>query len=643
MLADTKKRVDSRGMTKIWELFKRYPLVAATLVVGLAGLIMWLTGNQEYIRIVFTIYATLIAIQQGKEMIEDMFRGVFGLDILAVVAIGATLAVGEHIAAWIIVLMVTGGEALEDYAAARAQRDLTQLLAKTPQVALRVRGESIEQITVEEVCIGDLLLVRPGEIVPVDGILEEDAAAVDEASLTGESIPVEKARGDGLLSGSVNGQTAFHMRSTTSAAESQFQQIAALVTQAQEEKAPMVRLADRYAVPFTVFSLVVAGIAWAVSGDSTRFAEVLVLATPCPLLIAAPVAFIGGMSRSAKNGIIVKSGTVLEQLGNAKTVVFDKTGTLTVGMPTIVSVNTKNGHSEEQLLQLAASAEQYSAHVLAASVMGEARIRRIELLSAKTASEVATFGVEADIAGSIVRVGKHSFISEVDPSLVQVDLEPGQLAIYIAIDGRYAGNIVAADRIRGNAGATLSALSGLGIGETVMLTGDARQTAEHVAADLGITSVHAECLPADKVNAVAAMTARPVVMVGDGVNDAPALAAADVGIALAARGATIASESADAVILVDDISKVADAVSYGRDTLKIAKQSIWAGIILSVVLMLIAAFGFIPATAGALTQEVVDVVAIVAALRAIGPRVNKALPTGSRDSVVRETPVGTVA
>lgn len=607
-------------MTKTWELFKRYPLVAATLVVGLVGLIMWLGGGQSNVQILFSVYAGLIALLQAKEMVQDMFKGNFGLDILAVVAIGATLLVGEYVAALIIVLMVTGGEALEDYAAARAQRDLTQLLAKSPQVAFRVEGQDLTQITVEEVQINDLLLVRPGEIVPVDGTLEEDVAALDESSLTGEGIPVEKSRGQTLLSGSVNGQTAFHMRATSTADESQFQQIAKLVTQAQEEKAPMVRLADRYAVPFTVFALVLGGIAWAVSGDSTRFAEVLVLATPCPLLIAAPVAFIGGMSRSAKDGIIVKSGTVLEQLGNAKTVVFDKTGTLTVGMPTIVSVNTKNGHSEEELLQLAASAEQYSAHVLAASVLGEARSRGLELLSATTASEVATFGVEATIEGTTVRVGKHSFITEQDPSLTQVDLSPGELAIYISINGKYAGNIVAADQVRANAAETLTKLGKLGIGKTVMLTGDAQQTATHVATELGISQVHAEALPGDKVSAITQMTGRPVVMVGDGVNDAPALAAAEVGIALAARGATIASESADAVILVDDISKVAAAVSYGQHTLKIALQSIWVGIILSVVLMSIAAFGFIPATVGALTQEVVDLVAILAALRALGPR-----------------------
>ena len=610
-------------MVKIWELLKRYPLVAATLVVGLAGGIMALVGAGDYVIIVFSAYAIIIAVLQAKEMVEDMMRGKFGLDILAVVAIFATVMVKEYIAALVIVLMVTGGEALEDYAAARAQRDLTQLLDKTPQIAHRVAKGNISAIAVDEVRLKDQLLVRPGEIVPVDGVLEEDSAAVDEATLTGESLPVEKVRGDRLLSGSVNGQTAFHMRATETSDKSQFQQIAKLVSQAHEEKAPTVRLADRYAVPFTLFSLGLAGAAWAITGDSTRFAEVLVLATPCPLLIAAPVAFIGGMSRSAKNGIIVKSGTVLEQLGKAKSVVFDKTGTLTVGMPTIVSVTSANGHTSDQLLQLAASAEQYSSHVLAASVMQEARARGLELSAAKHAKEIATFGVQARIGDATVRVGKHSFISEVDPTLEQVDLEPGQLAIYISINDRYAGAIVAADQVRSNAGATLSALGELGIHETVMLTGDAQQTAQHVAQDLGITRVHAECLPGDKVDAIKSMENRPVIMVGDGVNDAPALAVADVGIAMGARGATIASESADAVILVDDISKVASAVEYGKDTLRIALQSIWVGIILSVILMVIAAFGFIPATAGAATQELVDLVAILAALRAIGPRIKK--------------------
>lgn len=610
-------------MEKTWALLKRYPLVALTLVIGLAGGVMALADAGQYVIYVFSTYAIIIALMQAKEMVQDMLQGKFGLDILAVVAIFATVMVKEHIAALVIVLMVTGGEALEDYAAARAQRDLTQLLDKTPQTAHRVTGDNIAAIAVDDVELNDLLLVRPGEIVPVDGNLEDNYAAVDEATLTGESLPVEKARGDRLLSGSVNGRTAFHMRATETADKSQFQQIAKLVSQAHQEKAPTVRLADRYAVPFTVFSLALAGAAWAVTGDSTRFAEVLVLATPCPLLIAAPVAFIGGMSRSAKNGIIVKSGTVLEQLGKAKSVVFDKTGTLTVGMPTIVSVTSMNGHTSDELLQLAASAEQYSSHVLAASVMQEARARGLGLSPATHAEEIATFGVQARIGDATVRVGKHSFISEVDPSLEQVDLEPGELAIYISINNRFAGVIVAADQVRTNAAATLVALSKQGIEETVMLTGDAKQTAHHVAHDLGITTVHAECLPGDKVTAIKDMTSRPVIMVGDGVNDAPALAVADVGIAMGARGATIASESADAVILVDDISKVASAVTFGKDTLRIALQSIWVGIILSVILMVIAAFGFIPATAGAATQELVDLVAILAALRALGPRKNK--------------------
>lgn len=610
-------------MSKIWELFKRYPLVAATLVVGAVGIVMAFTDANEHVWLLFTAYAGGVGLLEAKGMVQDMLKGHFGLDILAVVAIFATLLVGEQIAAMVIVLMVTGGEALEDYAAARAQRDLTQLLEKIPQLAHRVTGTNIEAITVDGVNIQDLLLVRPGEIVPVDGTLEEDYAAVDEAQLTGEGIPVEKNRGDRLLSGSVNGRSAFHMLATETADQSQFQQIAKLVSQAQEEKAPTVRLADRYAVPFTVFSLALAGAAWWISGDSTRFAEVLVLATPCPLLIAAPVAFIGGMSRSAKNGIIVKSGTVLEQLGKAKTVVFDKTGTLTVGMPTIVSVNSVNGHTADELLQLAGSAEQYSAHVLAASVLGEARSRELELFTAEHAEEKATFGVQARIGDNNIRVGKHSFISEVDPSLTQVDLAPGELAIYVSINNRYAGNIIAADQVRTNAKRTLEDLNALGVTGTVMLTGDAHQTANHVANELGITSVFSECLPADKVTAIGNLTDRPVIMVGDGVNDAPALAIADVGIAMAARGSTIASESADAVILVDDLSKVADAVQYGRDTLRIALQSIWAGIILSVILMSIAAFGFIPATVGAASQELVDLVAILAALRALGPRTPK--------------------
>lgn len=601
-------------------LVRRYPVVALTLAIGLLGAVLALAGAGWLVAWIFSGYALAIAAWQAVGMVRDMLRGHFGLDILAVTAIIATVLVGEYVAALIVVLMLTGGEALEDYAGRRAKRELDALLARAPQRAHRVVDDHFVDVPIDEVQPGDVLLVRPSEIVPVDGTLRSAETAVDESSITGESLPVEKQAGDELLSGSVNGHVAVQMVATARAADSQYQQIVALVAGAAASKAPVVRLADRYAVPFTAFSVLLAGVAWWVSGDPVRFAEVLVLATPCPLLIAAPVAFMGGMSRAARNGIIVKGGGVLEQLSRARTAVFDKTGTLTHGAPELVGVRPEPGFEADELLALVASAEQYSSHVLAASLIDAATERGLRLAEADAAEEAATNGVVARIRGREVVVGKFAFVLEHAAETRRTDIAPGELAVYVAVDGRYAGALLARDRLRDNAHETLDRLEALGVTHTMMLTGDAQATADHIAAELGIERVLAECLPGDKVREVAALTDRPVIMVGDGVNDAPVLAAADVGIAMGARGATAASESADAVILVDDISRTAKAVEVGRDTVRIALQSIWLGIIVSVGLMVVAAFGYIPATAGALLQEFVDLAAILAALRAIGGR-----------------------
>ncbi|MEI5584263.1 MULTISPECIES: heavy metal translocating P-type ATPase [unclassified Agromyces] len=601
-------------------LVRRYPAVALTLAIGLLGAVLALAGAGWLVAWIFSTYALGVAAWQAIGMVRDLLRGHWGLDLLAVTAIVATVLVGEYVASIIVVLMLTGGEALEDYAGRRAKRELDALLARAPQHAHRVVDDHFVDVPIDDVQPGDVLLVRPSEIVPVDGTLRSAETSVDESSITGESLPVEKHAGDELLSGSVNGHLAVQMTASARAADSQYQQIVALVAGAAASKAPVVRLADRYAVPFTVFSLLLAGLAWWVSGDPVRFAEVLVLATPCPLLIAAPVAFIGGMSRAARNGVIVKGGGVLEQLAKARTAVFDKTGTLTHGAPELVAIRPEPGFDADGLLALVASAEQYSSHVLAASMIDAATARGLRLVEAESAREAATNGVVARIGGREVIVGKYAFVLEHAPGARRTGIAPGELAVYVAVDGRYAGALLARDRLRDDARETLLRLERLGVRHTMMLTGDAQATADHIAAELDIERVRAECLPADKVHEVAAITERPVIMVGDGVNDAPVLAAADVGIAMGARGATAASESADAVILVDEVSRTAKAVEIGRDTVRIALQSIWLGIVVSVGLMLVAAFGFIPATAGALLQEFVDLAAILFALRAIGGR-----------------------
>ncbi|MFO7690794.1 MAG: heavy metal translocating P-type ATPase [Cryobacterium sp.] len=630
----------------------RYPLLIVTVLVGVLGAALWLAGLTDAPRLLFSAFGLVVAGIESVGMVKKLRQGTVGIDVLAIMAVVATIVVGEYLATIIIILMLTGGQALEDYATGRATRELTALLTRAPQIAHRLSdgpdagtdagtaagpdADLVVDIPATDVQPGDLLLVRPSEIVPVDGALHSDQASFDESSLTGESLPVERTRGDPVLSGSVNGQAAAVICATASAENSQYQRIIALVEEAAGSKAPVVRLADRYAVPFTLLSLGIAGLAWWASGDPVRFAEVLVVATPCPLLLAAPVAFMGGMSRAARNGVIVKGAGVLETLSRARTVVFDKTGTLTAGTPMITDVRAAAPFTADELLGLAASAEQYSSHVLAASVIAAARERGLALAGSESASEAATNGVLARVNDRDVAVGKLALIRTIAPTARVTPLRGGELAIYVAVDGVYAGCIVASDQVRSNARDTLQELARLGVRETVMLTGDAQATAEHIAGEVGITRVLADCLPGDKVDVVRSLEHRPVIMVGDGVNDAPVLAVADVGIAMGAKGSTAASESADVVILLDDIGRTARAVRIGRDTVRIALQSIWIGIVLSVVLMVVAAFGLIPATVGALSQEAVDLVTILNALRAIGWRADArpAVPGRARPRAV---------
>ncbi|KUF07897.1 heavy metal translocating P-type ATPase [Leucobacter sp. G161] len=614
---------------------KAYPAVALTIVVAIVGLSLLATPARGVAPWLVGGYALCIAAWQAYGMVRQLMRGHAGLDILAVIAIVAAVSVGEVWAALIVVLMITGGEALEDYAENRSKRELTALLKRAPQQATRLLtapvgagagsapasgelgDERSETVPVGEILKGDRLLVRPGELVPVDAILLSDSAEFDASSLTGESLPVTRARDERIASGVVNGSSAIIMRAAATARDSKYQQIVDLVEQAQGSRAKTVRIADRYAVPFTVIALVIAGIAWWASGDPVRFAEVLVVATPCPLLIAAPVAFLGGMSRAAKEGLIVKGGGTLEQLAKVRSVAFDKTGTLTTGRPAPRAVHPAEGFTEEQLLQLAASAEVYSSHVLASAVVESVKARGIALLPVDSAEESATNGVEAVVEAGTVRVGKPSWVAEAAPDLERADIGAGELAIYVSLDDRFAGVLVMRDELRPEIPAVLAELRELGLTNFAMVTGDVAATANVMASQAGIDEVHAESSPVDKVRIVTAMQPRPLMMVGDGLNDAPVLAAADVGFAMGARGSTAASESADVVNRFDRFDGVATAVRIGKDTVRIALESIWMGIAVSVGLMLVAAFGFLPAIAGAWLQEVVDLVAILGALRAI--------------------------
>lgn len=605
---------------------RRHPLVVVALLMLAVVSAMLAAGEGVVAQWVASGFVILVILNTAGGMVRDILRGHYGLDILAVVAMVATVAVGEYVAALIIVVMLSGGTSLEEYAAARARAELTTLLERAPHVAHRIPGglsgadhgeAPIEDVPVEDVEPGEVLLVRPSEVVPVDGVLLEEEAVFDESSLTGESLPVLHSRGDQVLSGALNGSQAIRLRATSRAADSQYQQILRLVAQAEESKAPTVRVADRFAVPFTLVSLAIGGAAWWLSGDPARFAEVMVLATPCPLLIAAPVAFLGGASRAARAGIIVKGGAALEGLATATSVAFDKTGTLSRGRPELARIDTVPGIDPRELLRLAASAEQYSSHVLAEGVIRAARERGLELIEGSEGEEHATNGVTAQVEGRDVVVGKFGFVRERDPSASLGELGPGETSVAVAVDGRFVGSLVLNDPLRPNAGATVRVLREQGIEDIVLLTGDNRTTAYSLAEEAGITDIHAEMLPQDKVALVTSLPHRPVIMVGDGVNDAPVLAVAEVGIAMGARGSTAASEAAAVVITRDDIGKVVQAIDIGRRTFRVALTAIWIGVALSLGLMVVAAFGHIPAVAGALTQELVDLTTILYALLAL--------------------------
>ncbi|OAV63129.1 heavy metal translocating P-type ATPase [Enteractinococcus helveticum] len=610
----------------------RHPLLHPIVLFVAAGLglgvIFFFTSLDlqlaitAYVVIGITLLITLV------DMFKTLKAGHWGLDILAVVAMISTLAVEEYLAGMIIALMLTGGEALEDMAAGRASRELDSLINRRPTFAYRLEadGTTMARVAITEVEVADVLVVRGSEVIPVDGELLSARASLDESSVTGEAMPVTKYPGDAIISGTVNGSETFQMRATTTAVDSQYAKIVQLVEEAVQSRAPMVRLADRYAVPFTIVALLVAGIAWWYSADPVRFAEVLVVATPCPLLIGAPVAFMGGMSSAATANVIVKDGGTLERLARVKTAAFDKTGTLTQGQPTVARIETVGG-TEMETLQLAASAEQYSVHVFAEPIVQQARQQGLELIAIDHAQEVATNGVEATtVSGQRLRVGKSAFIAEVTPGFEELKLTAGETAVYVSCNDQLVGIIVLADPLREAATATIDWLADHGVEQMVMVTGDMESTAQAIAQEIGFRSeqVHASMTPTDKVDVVNAMKS-PTLMVGDGINDAPILAAADIGIAMGARGSTAASESADAVITSERFARLADVTHIAKRTVSIALQSIWFGMAVSIGLMAVAAFGYLPATFGALMQEIVDIIAIVIALQAL--RLHRQLPS----------------
>jgi heavy metal translocating P-type ATPase len=605
----------------------RYKLFGLAILAAAGGLVLELTKLHTAAHWTLGIISIIAVLPIVGDMWQDLRTGRYGIDILAVTAIVASVILGQYWAGIVIVVMFTGGAALEDYAEHRAKTELDALLSRVPHQANVIRKGKTLSVPVNEIRVDDLILIKPGDVVPADAVIVIGTADFDESSLTGESLPQSKKVGDELLSGSINIDGAITAKCARAAKDSQYEQIIKLVRAASNSQAPVVRLADRYSVPFTLASYSIALSAWTLSHQAIRFLEVIVVATPCPLLLAAPIAVISGMSRAAKHGIIIKTGAALEQLAKARTIAFDKTGTLTLGELRVDAVTVYAPQTKQSLLMMAASLEQNSNHVLARAIVAKATQIDAKIPKAKHGRETAGQGLAATVSGKAVLVGRLDFLQSHDVTLPEKFgvRNQNQTATYIGIDGQLAGFITFQDTVRPESKQTIKRLRAFGL-NTLMVTGDNAASAKAIAKQLGISQVHAGMLPAGKLRVVEEITQRPVAFVGDGVNDAPVLTASDIGIALGARGSTAASESADMVIMLDDISRVALVVQIAKRTFAIARQSILVGIGLSVVLMFIFATGHFPPLAGAIIQEAVDVIVIFNALRAHGSWRRKPTP-----------------
>lgn len=605
-------------MKRLLTFAREYKLFSIALLTSIIGLGLQFSNLLTAAKWLISAVALIETLPLLWGMWKDFRSGSYGLDILAATAIVASVLLGQYWAAIVVVLMLTGGESLEDYAEHRAKSELDALLKHAPQQAHVIRKGRTIDVKVSELKINDKIIIKAGEIVPVDCQILEGTASFDESSLTGESLPQTKQMRDKLLSGSTNLDGVITAKALASAEDSQYQQIIKLVKSAAASQAPFVRLADRYSIPFTLAAYAIAITVWVITGSAIRFLEVIIVATPCPLLLAAPIALISGMTRASRYGIIVKTGSALEKLSLAKSIAFDKTGTLTKGELKVENTQTFGSFKENEILGLAASLEQSSNHVMALAIVQHMTDQNIKIVAAKHVKEISGLGLMATVKHQHVIVGRLSLLKDHGVTLPSKfkSQNVANSAVYVAVDGNLAGIINLSDEIRPESKDTLARLHKLGLTNAIMITGDNETIANKIAKQLGIDKVYANTLPADKLHILESIKHRPLIFVGDGVNDAPALTAADVGIALGARGSTAASESADMVIMLNDLGRVATAISIAKRTFFIAKQSILIGIGISLGLMLLFATGKFSPLAGAVVQEVVDVIVIFNALRA---------------------------
>ncbi len=601
------------------------PRVLSLALVPLAGLVAGLaarlSGYGAWSGAIWAAAAAPVLVVLLVEIWRSLRAGRIGLDIVAALSMSAALAVSEYLAAVIVALMYSGGRYLESYAGRRARRDMAQLLARVPRFAMLHRDGALAEVPIASIEPGDLLMIRRGDIVPVDGKVAKGTAILDQSALTGESMPVRQAEGEPVMSGSTNAGEAFDLLASHRAAESTYAAIVRLVEQAEQSRAPMSRLADRYAIVFLFVTIAIAGFAWVYSGDPVRAVAVLVVATPCPLILAVPIAWISGMSRAARSGILVKGGTALETMARIRALVIDKTGTLTTGLPQVTDIVCADGIQPDEIMRLAASLDQASKHVIAEAIVADARRRGLVLGVPGNVAESPGEGVTGVVEGHRVAVGGRRYVASVlgRPIPRRQRIAPGAITVAIGIDGQHAGEIVLADLLRDGTQKLLQNLRSLGVVRIVLATGDRADVAQAVTAGLDIDSVRAELSPDQKVLVVLSERKNgPVMMTGDGVNDAPALAAADVGVAMGARGAAASAQAADVVLLVDRVDRIVPAIRIARHSRRIALQSVFAGIALSGAAMIAAAFGHLPPVQGAILQEVIDVAVIVNALRALG-------------------------